>query len=234
MTTPTPAPRPLSGRLGALLAGATLASSIPFISCATAKPPQQWDGLERRESKTLDNLYVRPSVQFKAYQRVRLDPVSVEFDKDWDPNQGSKSPSTRLSSSDIQQIRAELASVLRKVFADRLGQGGYPLVEEDGEDVLRVVASLVNVYINGPDKQAAGVTTYVMEAGHITLLMELRDSVSGQLLARVVDTEMGQDARHLRWAGSVANSAEAQQAFGGWANRLRKALDEVNGKAAAR
>jgi hypothetical protein len=64
--------------------------------------------------------------------------------------------------------------------------------------------------------------------------MELRDSVTGQLLARVVDTEQGTDLRQMRWAGSVSNSAEAQQAFGDWANRLRKALDEVNGKAAAR
>jgi hypothetical protein len=234
MSTPAPAVQPSLVRLVTLLGMTTLAASAG-PAMAADQPPQQWDGLERRQSKTLDHVYVRPGVQFAAYQRVRLDPVTVEFDKNWDPNHGTRSLSGRLSSSDIQRIRSDLATEFRKVLADTLAKGGYPLVEEDGEEVLRVTASMVNVYINAPARSAAATSaTYVMESGRITVFLELRDSVTGQVLARAVDTTQGTRSGHLQWAGSVSNSAEAKQAFMEWATQLRKALDTVNGKAPPR
>ena len=42
----------------------------------------------------MDNVYVRPNVQFTAYKSVKLDPVDVKFDKDWDPNSGTRELST--------------------------------------------------------------------------------------------------------------------------------------------
>ena len=46
-----------------------------------------WPGT-RSHGRKLDNVYIRPDVQFKAYQRVRLPPVDVSFADDWDPNHG--------------------------------------------------------------------------------------------------------------------------------------------------
>jgi hypothetical protein len=223
-----PAARPLAAGLVALLALGALAAP----GCAAEKPPpQQWDGLERRPNKVLDNVYVRPNVRFTAYQSVRLDPVIVEFDEDWDPNRGVKSPSRRLAASDIQEIRTDLATVFHRVLAETLAKGGYPLVAADGEDVLRVTAGLVDVYINAPGKSAAETkNTYVMESGRMTVYLELRDSVTGQVLARAVDTTRGSSSGTLQWAGSVSNSVDAKQAFGEWASQLRRALDAVNGK----
>jgi hypothetical protein len=91
--------------LTGLVFGVLAATSL---AVAADRPPQEWDGLEPRKSKTLDLVYVRPGVQFKAYKSVRLDPVTVAFDKSWDPNRDARG-SARLSSSDIQRIRDELA-----------------------------------------------------------------------------------------------------------------------------
>jgi Protein of unknown function (DUF3313) len=214
-----------------VLAGSALLSFMPAVALAVDSSAQQWDGLERRDSKSLDAVYVRPNVQFKAYKSVRLDPVSVAFDKNWDPNRDARGAS-RLSSSDIQRIREELAKSFRKVFAERLGKDGYALVDADADDVLRVQAGLINVYINAPDTMSAGRSrTYVMDAGRMTVVMQLADSVSGQLLARVVDTKQASSYGRLQWSNSVSNSAEAQRAFGQWADALCKALDEVDGRA---
>lgn len=226
----SPSPRrPTLARAASLLACAALLAAPAAL--AADKPPQQWDGLDRRPSKTLQNLFVRPNVEFKAYKSVRLDPVKVEFDKDWDPNRGVKSASKRLSQAEIAEIRDGLAAGFQKVLADTLTKGGYSLVEEDGEETLRVGPALVNVYINAPERSTAGTAkTFVMDAGKVTMFMELRDSVTGQLLARAVDTVQGQDLGRMQWATGASNQTEANQAFLKWATALRRGLDEVNGK----
>lgn len=219
--------------LVASLAGSAL--TLPVMSVATAKekPPQEWDGLERRSHKRIDNLYVRPDVTFKAYKQVMLDPVEVQFDKNWDPNRNTRELSRRLSNEDIQKIRTELAALFREEFTKRLERGGYPVVDAPGDDVLRVQAALVNLYINAPDTSMSSASmsrTYTMDAGQVTLVMQLADSVTQQALARVVDTQQGMDTGRLTWTTSVSNSAEAQRIIGIWADQLRKALDRVNDK----
>jgi hypothetical protein len=216
--------------LAAFLAVATLA--LPAISVAKEKPPAEWDGLERRtDNKKLDNLYVRPNVTFPAYKRVSLEPVSVQFDKDWDPNSGTRGVSNRLSKDDIEKIRTGLAELFRDEFTKRLGNAGYPVVQESGEDVLRVEAALINLYVNAPETMSSSVTrSYTMDAGRVTLVMQLSDSITHQSLARVVDTQQGMDTGRLTWTTSVSNSAEARRIVGLWATQLIKGLDRVNGK----
>jgi hypothetical protein len=215
--------------------GVTVAvAALLAVPVATAKeePRQEWDGLMRQPSKTLDNVWVRPNVQFKAYKRVRLPPVDVSFDKNWDPNRGSRMLSSQVSKEDMQNIRAGLSQMFHDEFAKRLAKGGYVLADANDDDVLIVQAALTNLYINAPQTNSASVSrTFSMDAGHVSMVMQLSDSVTQQLLARVVDTQQGLDNGHLSWTTSVSNSAEAQRIIGIWAEALRKALDRVNGKA---
>jgi hypothetical protein len=222
-----------------LLGAALLAAPGLLAGCAStskaAALPDDWDGLQRRPSQDLDGVWVRPNVEFKAYKSVRLDPVQVEFDKNWDPNEGVKSASRRISQVEIKEMREGLARGFQKELAAALQQGGYPLVEADGEETLRVGAGLVNVYINAPPRDEMGRTkTYVVDAGEMTMAMELRDSVTGQLLARVVDTARGQELNRMQWATGASNAFEASQTFKTWAQVLRRGLDTVNGKAPAK
>lgn len=199
---------------------------------AAAAPPETWDGLEYRKTKGIDAVYVRPGVEFKAYRNVLLDPVQVAFDKDWDPNRNTRSVSSRLSADDIQEIRDEMASEFRRIFAEQLAEGGYDVVAKPLDDTLRVSAGLADVYINAPDTMTAGRTyTFTVSAGRMTLVMELRDGPTGQLLARVVDQHAGPETGYAQVTNSVTNSAEFRRAVTAWAKRLVKALDNVSGKA---
>src|SRR5512138_3590090 len=81
-----------------------------IAACATPsskKPPAEWDGLQRKEVKGIDNVYVRPNVQFPPYKTVMLDQLEVAFDKAWDPND-TRDISRHLDSDDLQKIKAEL------------------------------------------------------------------------------------------------------------------------------
>lgn len=211
-----------------LLATACLALT-PVVMAAT--PPENWDGLEYRKTKGLDAVYVRPGVEFKAYRDLVLDPVQVAFDKNWDPNRNSRGTAGKLTAADLQQIREDMASEFRRVFDKQLSAAGYQLVEKAGEDTLQITAGLANVYINAPDKMTAGrSSTYTVNAGRMTLVMELRDGPTGQLLARVVDRYAGNESGFATVTNGVTNSAEFRQAVTAWAKRLVKGLDRLEGR----
>jgi hypothetical protein len=109
-------------------------------------------------------------------------------------------------------------------------KGGYPLVEEPGDDVLRVRAQIVDLYINAPETNSPGITrTYVVDAGEMTLIAELYDSQTNALLARVVDRQRGLERglNELQIANRVTNTAEADRILSAWAKRLRDALDKT-------
>lgn len=215
----------MSGVWFAATVCAMLASSLVFAE----KLPETWDGLVQRKAKGIDAVYVRPDVDFSVYRNIVLDPVVVAFDRSWKPNRGG-STTLRLSTSEIEKIRERMASGFQSIFAEELAAGGYAIVPKPLDDTLRVSAALADVYITAPDTAAAGRTrTYTQSAGRMTLVMELRDGPTGQLLARVVDRHVD-DSSVAQWTTSASNSAEFNRAVKGWAQRLVKGLDTVTGK----
>ncbi len=200
-----------------------------LAACATQQAPASWDGLERRDVKGVDQVYVRPNFKFPHYRKVIIDPVQVSFSKNW--NQDSTvSLSRRLDADDIQKIKDALAKLLRERFTRELTAGGYQVTDVPAEDTLRVKPDIVNLYINAPDVQSPGITrTYTTNAGEMTLDMEVRDSPTGELLARVVDRQRALDTGRLQWTNSVTNTADAERAIDVWAKQLRAGLDRVNG-----
>jgi Protein of unknown function (DUF3313) len=215
----------------ALACLATVAGLALLPLVMADEPPQEWDGLARVSSKTLDHLYKLPGADFSGYKRVRLDPIEVEFDKNWKPNSSERSPSRRLTDEDIVKIKQALAEEFRKVFTQELTKNGYSVVHEDAEDVLRVSAAIVNLYITAPEKMSAGRSrTYTTSAGHMTLVAELRDSVTGQLLARAVDSVRGRDTGTFEITNSVTNMSSARTALSKWARVLREGMDEATGR----
>jgi hypothetical protein len=204
-----------------------VAFTLPALSAMRAQAPETWEGLKRVERPGLDTVYVRDGVNLSKYKRVMLDPVEVSFDKNWNPRRGPGS----FDTADPQAIRKDLAKLAREVFKRELEKkGGYPLVEEPGDDVLRVRAQIVDLYINAPETNGAGITrTYVVDAGEMTLVAELQDSQTNALLARVVDRERGmdRDINELQIANRVTNTAEADRIISNWARRLRNALDKA-------
>ena len=208
-----------------LVAAAMLTLGLA-ASVEAAKPPQTTeDGLELTKSKKVAVLYTRPGANLSAYTKVMLDPVQVAFSKNWDPKDYG-SGRIGLSASDVEKIREGVGALARETFIKVLADGGYPEATAGGEDVLKVTCYVVDLYINAPDKMEAGRSrTYVSSAGSMVMVVELRDTVSGTLLARAFDRKQASDAGGFSWANSVSNRAEAETMFRSWADKLKRALD---------
>jgi hypothetical protein len=117
------------------------------------------------------------------------------------------------------------------VLSETLTRNGYKLVDEDGDDVLRVQAAIVNLYITAPSAAAQpGSRTFVANTGQMTLVAELRDSVTGQLLGRAVDTVQGRRTGQFQLSSPVRNAADARRALSQWADVLVTGLNDAEGR----
>ncbi len=219
-----------SALTAAVAIAGVMAAALPALSVARDEPPPTWEGLQLVKRPGLDTVYVRQGVDLAKYKRVMLDPVEVSFDKNWNPRRGPGS----FDTADPVAIRKDLSKLAREVFKREMERkGGYPLVDEPGEDVLRVRAQIVDLFINAPETNSPGVTrTYVISAGEMTLVAELYDSQTNALIARVTDRERGLERglNELQIANRVTNTAEADRIMSDWARRLRTALDKARAK----
>ena len=210
-----------------VLCAATLAG------CASSRSslPDEWDGLVLQPGTRLGAVFVKPDAEIASYRTVLLDPVQVSFARNWDPNRGGRSQASRLNASDITAMKAGLADMFREIFRAELARGGYQLVDEVGPDTLRVTAEIVDLFVTAPNTMTAGRSrVYTANTGRMTLVAELRDSVTGEILARVVDSRSGRSTGTWQITSSVANNADARRAIGIWAAALRQGLDGVSGR----
>jgi hypothetical protein len=219
--------------LAALRAATLLAMTVALSSALAASGKNELearmsrDGLEKTKVKNIDLAYARPGTSLAAYKRVKLDPVEVAFSPSWNPTRTGSS--LKLSSEEKEAIRTGVAKLVEEEFAKEIQAGGrYQVVSETGPDVLRVRAGIVNLYINAPDTGPARSRTIVRSAGEMTLIAELTDSTSGQVLARVADRQEATDTR-MQIANGMVNETEARWIAADWAKALRKALDNAQG-----
>lgn len=157
----------------------------------------------------------------------------VEFDKTWERNYNSQQtdPSSYVREDDMNRIKKEVAAEFKKVFTRELQtHGGYQVVDTAASDVLVLRPAIINLRVTAPDLMTPGISmTVVSSAGSATLYLELWDSMSNTILARVLDAQADQGVG-ARSANSVSNMMAADVILKGWADSLRRHLDATRAK----
>ena len=186
------------------------------------------DGLQKIKIKGIDLAYARPGASLAGYNKVIIDPVEVSFRKDWDPKRaGSRA---KLSAQERENIRSGVARIVQEEFTKTLEKGApYKVVKEAGADVLRLQIGIADLYVNAPDTMSPGRSrTYTLSAGEMTLVGELIDSESGQVISRVIDRREARNTGTMQLTNSVVNAQEARAIAASWARILRSRLDAAH------
>lgn len=200
-------------------------------SAATAAPTEtDWGGLLRVKAKKLDAVYLLPEADFRPYTKVMLDPTEVAFRKNWQRDQnrgGVGSLSGDVSDADARRILDRASSGFDEILTKAFQDAGFTVVTEAGPDVLHVETAVINLDITAPDTMSAGRTrTYSREAGEATLVMEVRDSLSGSTLGRAIDEdETGDMGLYVR--NRATNTADFERLFRNWAKSAANGLVEL-------
>jgi hypothetical protein len=213
-----------------------LLQAAPAESASSTKALEEamsQGGLRKISVKGIELAYAKPGATLASYKRVKIDPVEVSFDKSWDPTKTGSN--LKVSSSERENILNGVAKLVQEEFAREIqGKSGYQLTEESGDDVLRVKINIVNLYVSAPesDSSPGRSRTYVVSAGQMTLVAELSDSKSGDVIARVVDRREARSTGRMSLSGGGYNQDEARSIAAAWARILRKALDNAHSIAA--
>lgn len=196
---------------------------------APARPPDTWDGLTRVSAKKVENLYLLPNADFRTYSRIMLDPSVFSVSKDWVSDYNDSSPGSYISDQDVRDKLLQAAQDFDKIFAKTFAKGDVPIVTAPGPGVLRLSFYVLNIRVTAPDNSAAMVRTFSPDAGQATFAVEARDSMTGQLLGRAVDSqEAGSTGGYMRTAAS--NWADFEDLFEGWAKISANALDQLKAR----
>jgi hypothetical protein len=183
-----------------------------------AQLPDNWDGLVKVRSPRADAVYLAPGAEFQAYTKVMLDETEVAFRQNFlrDYNRSARGAG-RITDAEATEIVNAVRTGFEGIFAEEYRRAGYEVVTQPGSDVLRLRTAVVNLYVTAPEQMMAGrVRSYSYDAGQATLILEARDSISGALLGRAVDSRIAGDnlpARRTR----VSNQADFEQLFRTWA-----------------
>ena len=173
-----------------ILSLALLLSAPQGAFAQEQEPPQEThDGLTLVPDRKVATAYVDSDADFSAYDKIMILDCYVAFRKDWQRDHKQAGSQIRISSSDMEKIKTDVAGLFREVFTEKLGMdGGYEIVEAAGDDVLLVRPAIIDLDITAPDTMSAGRSrTYTSSAGAATIFIELYDSVTGDILARAAD-----------------------------------------------
>ena len=208
------------------------ATAVALALCSAgsmAKAPATWDGLVQVKAKRLAMAYLLPDADFRAYSKVMFDPPEVAFSKNWqrDFNRSTMSLEGRISDSDVREAVEEAQKSVSSIFPKRFTEEGYQVVDTPGPDVLRVRLGIVDLEVAAPDRAlSARSRTYSMDAGEATFVVEVRDSITNQLLGRALDRREAGDGPTFRRTYS-SNIGDFEALFDNWARIAARGLNEL-------
>jgi hypothetical protein len=216
---------------------ALIAACVPVADAKDSPPEVSPDGLHLQKSSKNRLVYLKSGATFSQYDRVAILDCYVEFAKDWQRNYNMNEPDLemKVSKTDMDRIQRELAAEFKRVFTEELQtKGGFEIVDIAAPDVLILRPALLNLMVNAPEIDTAPTMAFavVSSAGQMTLYLELWDSTTNKILARVVDTEADNSSGGFAQAGGVVRNKEAaDEMLASWADRLRTALDNARNTA---
>lgn len=190
------------------------------------------DGLTIIKSTSFTEKQIKNGVKWSEYTKYQITPGEVSFRKNWkrDYNRYQKSLSMKLTDKDMLRIKNTVEKIVYEELNEALkDDGGLIKVDEPDSNTLLFKPRVINLDLYAPEVQNAPVIsrTYIRQVGRATLFLEVHDAVSGEILARWVDTREDPDKGYFEWANRITNAERVRNVIRSWTKRLVEGLDEL-------
>jgi Protein of unknown function (DUF3313) len=204
-----------------------VAMALVSVAFAGKLPEVSPDGLHLVKQDDFSAVYVKPGAKFTAYNELAVLECFVAFQQGWEQNINEEEPG-QLTPQNFEQIKTRLAAEFMKVFKAQLTAGGYTIVNDAAPNVLVLRPAIINLQVSNPDPMAGPGASISQTAGQMTLYLELYDSVTSTLLARVEDAESaGNVGGTFGFETASSNLIAADDILKKWADTLMKYLAQA-------
>ena len=220
-------------KLGMLMAATLLAACAGEPAIQSGPDAERtFDGLVRIDNSRFQNAWIDPDVDLRQYNKII--PVRAEFE--FRAVKKSRQATTLQRSSQDEfwmspEDRERLVTEVSEVFQDELKRSSsFTITDTPAPDALIVVGTLHDIVSRVPPNLVGRGEIFITSVGEATLVLELRDSLSGETIYRAVDRRSGEQpgGRSAIRANPVTTWSEVRRLARRWAVRLREGLDSIH------
>jgi hypothetical protein len=213
----------------------TLFSLLLLAICSVADddpidnaPDVTIDGLHRVADSNVDLLYLKPGADFSRFTRVFIVQPHVAFVEGYRQRMNRMNPRQPVTQADMDRMKEALSALLLEVFTEELqNNGGYVVVDGAADDVLALRPAILDLDVVAPET-SPNQRSAIPSVGQMTLYMELIDSISGDVLAKVLDHKSDRTRVNINLRNRDRNEQAARRIVGDWATLLREGLDDAH------
>ena len=209
-----------------------------LVGCAQAPSIQQgpdaevtFDGLVRIDNGRFNDSWIDPDIDFSRYDQILSGEAFFEFRAVKKSSSSSMTMRNNESEFWISDANKEkLIEVVSEVFSKELEKSEhFTRAEGPGPNVLMIVGGLHDIVSRVPPDHIGRGDIYLSSVGEATLVLEARDSLSGETIYRAIDRRSAEQmGGQMRVSNTVTNMSEVRRMAQRWAARLREGLDSIH------
>lgn len=190
------------------------------------------DGLYRLKYSGFRNAWVKPDVDFGAYDAIVLETPDVAYKRKPRRSRPSSSSFGNFALTD-EQMAAFKSDLLEAFRSEFLKSGFYEVADAPGPKVLSIKPGIIDLIVNVPtDRPIGRDRVWTTSTAVMTLMMELRDSETNEILARIGERREARmpganGTTNLYWSNVVTDTEAVRSTFARWARILRQQLDRI-------
>ena len=189
-----------------------------------------FDGLVRIDNSRFANAWVDPDIDLTVYNKIIPGGAEFEF-----RNVQRTTGTTRARSNEREfwisdANRQRLIDTVSEVFADELSRSQhFTITDEPGPETLVIVGALHDIVSRVPPEQIGRGEIWLNSVGEATLIIEISDSLSGEVIYRAIDRRSAESVgSQMTRANSAQTWGEVRRWARRWATRLREGLDSIH------
>jgi hypothetical protein len=215
-----------------------IVATVLVAGCATQDPSIQtgpdaettFDGLVRIDHSRFAAAWIDPNVDLRQYDKIIPGGAEFEFRN---VQRMSATAARRSNESEFwisDSNRQRLIDTVSEVFAEELQQSEhFTIAEEPGPDTLVIVGGLHDVVSQVPPESVGRSEVWLSSLGEATLVIELRDSLSNEVIYRAVERRaIERPGNQMVRANTATTWAEVRRWARRWAVSLREGLDSIH------
>jgi hypothetical protein len=208
---------------------------IALAGCATKESSIQtgpdaevtFDGLHKVDNSAFKNAWADPDIDFSRYSKFIAGGAVFEF------RAVKKSNTSRTSSSQSEfwideKSKEKLKDEVSAVFQEELAKSErFTETDTPGQDAIIIRGALHDIVSRVPPEHVGRGDIYLSSVGEATLILEVIDSMSGEVIARAVERRAAERPGGGVRSSPVTTWAEVRRLARKWAIKLRDGMDAI-------
>ncbi len=211
--------------------------AMTMAGCSSAPPTIQqganaevsYDGLHAIDNSIFKAAWADPDIDFSRYNKIMPGGAFFEYRavKKSSGTQRARSSNTEFYID--EKAREKLKALVSEIFNEELAKSArFSVTDAPGADVLSIRGGLYDIVSKVPPDRIGRGDIYLSSVGEITLIIEVVDSMSGEVIFRAVERRAAERGGGMAMRSSSVNTrSEVRRVIRRWATTLREGLDSL-------